>query len=345
MLPLLRLGRGHRALQMVECEIKQHASFQLRDFRDTCVQPKECWPPQRAASATQDQRRGKGQPVVSASTLSFDPSSGGGALKSGVTGQTASVTETASPSGSGTGSMSFDPSSGASLPEADTGPSTSGSSSSFTPRTEDTKLLGRMLRSDLAAEVSVVSPAALKKVCTYNTGHRVGPSTICCELQMAAVGLFKGRRLVAAGNRPDLDYFKDQEKGHLQQLKSLMPGYRARPSLLGPVAAAAGLSLGAAAGLLPTKLSHAITGATQEALVEQYNDQLRELREAGLSEQAEEVREALRALRDEERAPESSVKVPDIMSLQRPQDLTLEEGVAAVVKFGLGNLFSLAAKV
>jgi len=39
-----------------------------------------------------------------------------------------------------------------------------------------------------------------------------------------------------------------------------MPSYRARPSLLGPVAAAAGLSLGAAAGLLPTKLSHAITG-------------------------------------------------------------------------------------
>ena len=44
-------------------------------------------------------------------------------------------------------------------------------------------------------------------------------------------------------------------------------------------------------------------------MTEQYNDQLRELREAGLAEQAEEVREALRALRDEERAPESSVKV------------------------------------
>lgn len=87
------------------------------------------------------------------------------------------------------------------------------------------------------------------------------------------------------------------------------------------------------------------TGATQEALTEQFNDQLRELREAGLAEQAEEVREALRALRDEERAPESSVKVPDIMSLQRPQDLTVEEGVAAVLKFGLGKLFSLASKV
>ena len=43
--------------------------------------------------------------------------------------------------------------------------------------------------------------------------------------------------------------------------------------------------------------------------MEQYNDQLRELREAGLSEEAEEVRSALRALRDEERAPEASVKV------------------------------------
>lgn len=49
--------------------------------------------------------------------------------------------------------------------------------------------------------------------------------------------------------------------------------------------------------------------ATQEALVEQYNDQLRELRQAGLTEQAEEVREALRALRDQERAPEASVQV------------------------------------
>lgn len=33
------------------------------------------------------------------------------------------------------------------------------------------------------------------------------------------------------------------------------------------------------------------------------------------------------------------------MSLQSPQDLKLEEGVAAVIKFGLGNLFSFAGKV
>ena len=125
-----------------------------------------------------------------------------------------SVTEAASeaPSGSGTGSMSFDPSSGANPLEADSGPSTSGSSSSssFTPRTEDTKLLGRMLRSDLAAEVSVYSPAALT-TCLHTRLDIMlihQSSTICCKSQMAAVGLFKGRRLVAAGSRPDLDYFK-----------------------------------------------------------------------------------------------------------------------------------------
>lgn len=349
MLSLLRHGKSHSPFQLAPLEVKQYTSFQLRNLR---VQPQEGRPSLQGAQCIQDHTDGKDlrQPTASASTLAFDPNSGDGVLKSicrqaeadtedgsgtsglsfdpssvsdskssggvlkSVSGQAVPAVEDESCSGSGTVSLSFDPSRGDSPVEAELGPSTTRSSSAFTPRSEDTHLLSKMLRSDLAAE-------------------------------MAAVGLFTGRRFVAAGNRPDLDYFKDQENGHLRQLQSLMPAYRARPSLLGPVAAAAGFSLGAAAGLLPTKLSHAITGAAQEALVEQYNDQLRELREAGLSETAEEVRDALRALRDEERAPESSVKVPDIMSLQRPQELTVEEGVAAVVKFGLGNLFSLAAKV
>lgn len=53
---------------------------------------------------------------------------------------------------------------------------------------------------------------------------------------------------------------QDKEKEFVTQLQSLMPTYRARPSLLGPVASAAGFALGAAAGVLPSKLSHAITG-------------------------------------------------------------------------------------
>ena len=50
-------------------------------------------------------------------------------------------------------------------------------------------------------------------------------------------------------------------------------------------------------------------GALQEAIAEQYNDHLRELREAGLAEEASQLREVLRDLRDEERAPEGGVKV------------------------------------
>ena len=46
----------------------------------------------------------------------------------------------------------------------------------------------------------------------------------------------------------------------------------------------------------------------QEALTEQYNDQLRELREAGMSESSAEFRDIVRELRDEDRAPLDAVQ-------------------------------------
>jgi len=84
-------------------------------------------------------------------------------------------------------------------------------------RTEDTKLLGRMLRSDLAAEVSVVSPA-VSKTCVHTRLPVVlceQESKICCNLQMAAVGLFNGRRMVAAGR------YHSSNKSHRLCLKQL----------------------------------------------------------------------------------------------------------------------------
>jgi hypothetical protein len=56
------------------------------------------------------------------------------------------------------------------------------------------------------------------------------------------------------------------------------------------------------------KCSRWSAGAMQEVLTEQYNDQLRELREAGLSESSSDFRDAIRELRDEERAPAGSVQ-------------------------------------
>ena len=91
------------------------------------------------------------------SGLSFDPSSvsdsesSGGVLKT-VSRQAVPAKEDESCSVSGTASLSFDPSRGDSPVEADNNPSTT-RSSTFTPRSEDTNLLSKMLRSDLAAEL------------------------------------------------------------------------------------------------------------------------------------------------------------------------------------------------
>jgi demethoxyubiquinone hydroxylase (CLK1/Coq7/Cat5 family) len=61
--------------------------------------------------------------------------------------------------------------------------------------------------------------------------------------------------------------------------------YRTRPSLLLSAARLAGFSLGAAATAAPPPIRAAVLGAVQDALTEQYNEHLRALREAGLSEE------------------------------------------------------------
>lgn len=227
MLSMLQHGRVCSSLHLVQSELKQCSSFQLRNLRVPYFQPDDSSPLLDNSKQAQD-RCIHQQTRALASSLAFDPSSGDSVLTSVQNQAAAGPTSQTIPT-FGSTRLELDPSSHSNPLESDNNASTSGSNDAFTPRTEDTKLVSSMLRADLVAE-------------------------------MTAVGLFKGRRLVTPGNTPDLDFFKDQEKGHLQQLQSLMPSYRARPSLLGPVAAAAGLSLGAAAGLLPTKLSHAITG-------------------------------------------------------------------------------------
>lgn len=52
-----------------------------------------------------------------------------------------------------------------------------------------------------------------------------------------------------------------------------------------------------------------VIGGLQEAMVEQYNDQLRELRQKDMSEASTAFRETIRELRDEERAPQEAVQV------------------------------------
>ena len=55
--------------------------------------------------------------------------------------------------------------------------------------------------------------------------------------------------------------------------------------------------------------NHKYAGGAQEALTEHYNDQLRDLRAAGLAEEAGEFRDVLRQMRDGERAPLNHAQV------------------------------------
>jgi demethoxyubiquinone hydroxylase (CLK1/Coq7/Cat5 family) len=61
--------------------------------------------------------------------------------------------------------------------------------------------------------------------------------------------------------------------------------YRVRPSALLSVLQGAGLAAGAAAALAPAPTRNAVLGALQESLTGLYNDQLRAMREAGLSDE------------------------------------------------------------
>ena len=57
-----------------------------------------------------------------------------------------------------------------------------------------------------------------------------------------------------------------------------------------------------------------VAGGLQEAMVEQYNDQLRELREHNMADVSEAFRQTVRELRDEERTPPGAVQVYGLMS-------------------------------
>ncbi|CAL5222883.1 g5310 [Coccomyxa viridis] len=164
--------------------------------------------------------------------------------------------------------------------------------------------------------------------------------------EAAAVRMF-GVQSRLGGHRPDLKFFKEGEAELLERLQTLAPQYRTRPSALLPLIRATGTALGALSAVLPRPYSEAIKGGAAEALIEQYNDQLREIRERGLADTdaAEPLRELLRALRDQPRITEGSVKVPDVAELQRPQDVKLEEGLAGVVKVGFKNLLNLTSYV
>ncbi|KAG2429605.1 hypothetical protein HXX76_010838 [Chlamydomonas incerta] len=140
--------------------------------------------------------------------------------------------------------------------------------------------------------------------------------------ELAAVHFFSGAAAVLPRARPDAAFFAEQEQGAAEEVRRLLPRYRVRPSLAQGPLSLASFALGAAAAAAPPGLRLAIAGAVGDALTEHYNEQLRQLNDAGAAAQAPDVRRALRSLRDLPRAPEGAPPAPDLVSV-------IQEGVAA----------------
>lgn len=164
--------------------------------------------------------------------------------------------------------------------------------------------------------------------------------------QEVATALAVGRSH-AGGARPDLAYEAVAEAQTLGTVRNAVPDLHVRPSSISPVAKAAYWAVGAAAGVLPTRLSGAVVAGVQDGIVDTLNEQLREIRESGLAERGDvtRVRSIIRELRDRERAPEGAPQAPDVTDVRRLQELSPAEGVAAIAKFGTKFMLDVARKL
>lgn len=68
----------------------------------------------------------------------------------------------------------------------------------------------------------------------------------------------RAQRAVMGGSRPDLAAAADDQKAAAEAVKTLAPGLRSRPSLLGPLWAAVGAAAGVVAGVAPCSFADAI---------------------------------------------------------------------------------------
>eukprot|EP01006_Ploeotia_vitrea_P049448 TRINITY_DN67339_c1_g6_i1.p1 TRINITY_DN67339_c1_g6~~TRINITY_DN67339_c1_g6_i1.p1 ORF type:complete len:263 (+),score=81.02 TRINITY_DN67339_c1_g6_i1:3-791(+) len=96
-----------------------------------------------------------------------------------------------------------------------------------------------------------------------------------------------------------VEEMREQELRHLQWFTDLMSHKRARPTALLPLWHVAGFALGAGTALLGERAAMACTVAVEEAIVEHYDDQLRELFGEEFDDE-DDLRQIIRRSRDEE---------------------------------------------
>lgn len=148
------------------------------------------------------------------------------------------------------------------------------------------------------------------------------------ELLMNAV--YHGQQLVS-GPAPDVQYYAQATNSNVEHMKELLPTYRTRPSLLGPVVWAAGMGCGAAAALMPRTMRNSFLGTLNDSISEAYVDELRSMLQGGMESDLR-VLQLLKRMRDAERAPEGASAPPSATRIETLADVAPEQVLGAAVR-------------
>ncbi|PJF16975.1 hypothetical protein PSACC_03218 [Paramicrosporidium saccamoebae] len=121
--------------------------------------------------------------------------------------------------------------------------------------------------------------------------------------EVAANRIYEGQKLILGKDKRMaelLQHMHDQEKEHLQTLRTLAWQYNARQTLLTPLAHGIAYALGVSTALLGKEAAMACTEAVETVVAEHYNSQIRELLDMEPKDATVNLRAAIRKMRDEE---------------------------------------------
>eukprot|EP01025_Chloroclados_australasicus_P040933 TRINITY_DN4310_c0_g1_i2.p2 TRINITY_DN4310_c0_g1~~TRINITY_DN4310_c0_g1_i2.p2 ORF type:complete len:224 (-),score=27.22 TRINITY_DN4310_c0_g1_i2:212-883(-) len=144
----------------------------------------------------------------------------------------------------------------------------------------------------------------------------------------------------------DKQFFAEQEKEQADKIAKLLPQYRARPSIISPLLQKVGFGAGILSQVTPKWVPLVAAGAIQDAFSDFYADVVRQLTELEVDDK--ELREAMKQLRDVQRAPEGAPDPPDvtmIQNIQKIEELGYDGAMGVVVKMLCRSMFDVTKRI
>ncbi|KAM9985320.1 hypothetical protein ACTFIZ_008866 [Dictyostelium cf. discoideum] len=118
--------------------------------------------------------------------------------------------------------------------------------------------------------------------------------------EFGAARIYEGQLAILGNTKegPLIREMADQEKEHQAKFNQLIYEKRVRPTILSPIWNVAGFGLGYVSALMGKEAAMAVTVAVETVISDHYNDQLRQLNDAGIDDK--ELKETIKKFRDDE---------------------------------------------